>query len=85
MPTHEEESQFLRDFTALAPDQRAQLLDAVRKMVNDLKAGQTFRPSLRVKGEQGHPGIFEMTWEKIDGRATFAFGAERRPGEPHII
>ncbi len=61
MPTHEEESEFLRDFAALSPDQRAQFLDAMRKMVNDLKAGQPFRPSLRIKGVQGHPGIFEMT------------------------
>jgi len=26
-----------------------------------------------------------MTWEMPNGRATFLFGAERIPGEPHII
>lgn len=85
MPTHDEASQFLREFAGLAPDQQARFLDAMRKMVNDLKAGQPFRPSLRAKGVQGHPGIFEMTWERTDGRATFEFGPEQRPGEPHII
>ncbi len=85
MPTHDEESQFLREFAALAPAQRAQFLDAMRKMVNDLRARQPLRPSLRVKRVQGHPGIFEMTWERTDGRATFEFGPEQRAGETHII
>ena len=85
MPTHEELTQFLREFRALPPDKQEQFLKAVAKMVSDLRAGQPFRPSLRVKAVQGHTTIFEMTWEKHDGRATFAFGAEVRPGQPHII
>ncbi|HCP62471.1 MAG TPA: hypothetical protein DIU14_08395 [Actinobacteria bacterium] len=43
-----------------------------------------FRPGLRVKGIQGMPGCFEMTWED-DGRAIFTYGPEVRPGEAHII
>jgi hypothetical protein len=37
-----------------------------------------------VKRVQGTREIFEMTWAK-DGRATFQFGDELRPGEPHVI
>ncbi len=33
---------------------------------------------------QGHPGVWEMTWA-LDGRATFQYGAEVRPGETHVI
>jgi hypothetical protein len=39
---------------------------------------------LRVKGVRSARGVFEMTWAP-DGRATFAFGPERIPGETHII
>jgi len=85
MPTHEEFTQFLREFYAQPPDKQEQFLKAVEKMVSDLRSGHPFRPGLRVKAVQGHPGVFKMTWEKTDGRATFEFGAEVRAGEPHII
>lgn len=29
-------------------------------------------------------GVYELTWAP-DGRATFEYGPEQRPGEPHII
>jgi hypothetical protein len=84
MPTHEEEPLFAREFASLTTTQKTGFQDAVRKMVNDLKAGQPFRPGLRVKGVQGHPGVFEITWAP-DVRATFAYGPEQIPGERHII
>ena len=74
----------MRDFAALTAPQRARFLDALRKLVNDLKAGKPIRPGLRVKGVQGHPGVFEMSWDN-DGRATFSYGEERIPGQPHVI
>ena len=84
MPTHEELSQFLREFASLTPEQQTRFLTAVRKLVEDLRAGMAFRPSLHVKGVQGHPNIYEMTWAS-DGRATFEYGPEVRPGDTHII
>lgn len=84
MPTHEELAQFLREFSALTPAQQKQFLKAMTKMVNDLRARHDFRPSLRVKGVQRRPGVFEMTWAG-DGRATFHYGPEQRPGDPHIV
>ena len=44
----------------------------------------TFDPQLRLKRVQGPGGIWEITWAP-DGRATFAYGPEVFPGEPHII
>ena len=84
MPTHEELTRFLREWAKLTPQQQTLFLAAVEEMVEDLRTGVTFRPSLRVKGVQGQPGVYEMTWAG-DGRATFHYGAERRPGEPHIV
>lgn len=46
--------------------------------------GQPFRPGLRIKGVQGYPGIFEMTWAP-NGRATFHYGAPIQSGETHIV
>jgi hypothetical protein len=43
-----------------------------------------FRPALRVRQLVGYPGVFEMTWSD-DGRATFSYGVERVPGQPHVI
>jgi hypothetical protein len=43
-----------------------------------------FRPGLRIKGVKAHPNVFEMTWDN-DGRATFSYGSERVPGQPHVI
>jgi hypothetical protein len=84
MPTHDELPQFLREWAKLTPRQQVLFLAAVVEMVEDLRVHAPFRPSLRIKGVQGHPGIFEMTWVP-NGRATFHYGAEVQPGEAHII
>jgi len=83
-PTYERQPTFARDWTALTAAQRRQFLPAVTQMVTDLKAGREFRPSLRVKGVQGRPGVFEMTWAP-DSRATWQYGPQLFPGEPHVI
>lgn len=80
MPTHEELAQFLREYANLTPEEKTQFLTAVRKLVADLRAGMVFRPSLRVKGVQGHPHLYEMTWAP-DGRATFEYGAAQHSGD----
>lgn len=85
MPTHEEWSLFMREYASLSGQQQILFIAAMKKLVADLRMGKGFRRSLRVKGVQGYPGVFEMTWNKTDGRATFSFGQEVKPGEPHII
>lgn len=83
MPTFECDPRFLRDYARLIQQEREQFRIARRHFVQDLVDGQ-FRPGLRVKGVQGHPGVFEMTWAR-DGRATFEYGRAVREGEAHII
>jgi hypothetical protein len=84
MPTYERLPAFVRDWKRLEPREQRALLSAVRRFVEDVRRGRGFRPGLRVKGVQGAEGIFEMTWAP-DGRATFSYGDELRPGEPHIV
>jgi hypothetical protein len=84
LPTHDELTQFLREWSKLTDAQQTLFLAAVAEMVEDLRARRSFRSSLRVKSVQGHPSIFEMTWDS-DGRATFTYGSEQRTGEVHII
>jgi hypothetical protein len=67
----------------LDDDRRSQFQTAVRQFVMDLKAGQ-LRKGLRVKGVEGAPGVYEMTWAD-DGRATFEYGTPKLKGEPRII
>ena len=83
MPTYAVTESFLRDFRALRDKQREAFRRAVSRFVDDVWRGR-FRPCLRVKGIQGMPGCFEMTWAK-DGRAIFTYGPEVRPGQPHVI
>ena len=75
---------FLREYQALLPAQRYAFLKAMRQMVEDLRAKRPLRASLRIKRVQGHARIFEMS-RAADGRATFEYGDEQIPGEPHII
>jgi hypothetical protein len=83
MPTFARTPDFNRDFRPLSSRDQALYLAAARRFVHDLR-GRRFRKGLRVKALQGHDGIFEMTWAP-DGRATFEYGAEVRPGEPYVI
>jgi hypothetical protein len=43
-----------------------------------------FRAGLRVKPVRGTRDILEMTWAD-DGKATWQYGDEVVPGQPHII
>ena len=84
MPTREVLGSFWRDWDGLTPRQRT-FREAVAQFVADLASrDQHFRPALRVKRVQGHARVWEMTWAP-DGRATFEYGEEVRPGEPHIV
>jgi hypothetical protein len=83
MPTFAQTDRFRRDFAELSAAQQAAFRAAAAKFVADLPSGR-FRPGLRVKGVQGAPGVFELTWAD-DGRATFVYGSVVREGEVHII
>ncbi len=83
MPTHQELPRFLREYSRLTAEQQETFKALLRLFVQGLQE-QKFHPSLRVKRVGGTQGIWEMTWS-ADGRATFEYGAEVQPGEPHII
>jgi hypothetical protein len=83
MPTYFSSPEFRRMFAALDPAKRALFKEAMHKLVEDLAAG-SIRPSLRVKRVQGKNGVWEMSWAR-NGRATFQYGPEVRPGHPHVI
>jgi hypothetical protein len=83
VPTHEELPRFLREYSNLTAEQQASFKAALRLFVRGLRE-RKFDPSLRVKRVVRTQGVWEMSWAP-DGRATFAWGAEVRPGEPHIV
>jgi len=86
MPTFETLPRFERDWKNLSSQQRALFRKVVLEaFVPDLTApDRPFRSGLRVKGVAAHSAVFEMTPDN-DGRATFSYGEERIPGQPHVI
>jgi hypothetical protein len=84
VPTYEVLPGFLRDLKGLTREQRAAFTAAVAAFVEDLQRSEGFRKGLRVKKMQGHGDVWEMTWG-ADGRATWQYGPEQRPGAPHVI
>lgn len=84
MPTRDITESFRRDWERLTAEQQQAFRGVVERFVDDLRRGHGFRGGLRVKGVQGAPGVFEMTWAP-DGRATFSYGRSVVEGEPHVI
>jgi len=84
LPTYERLPRFVKDFHRLSRERQLEFIAVVEKFVTDLKTGEGFRSGLRVKGVQGSPGLFELTWAD-DGRATFSYGESIRTGEPHVV
>ncbi len=83
MPTFTAPRGFLRDYARLTNRQVEQWKKARRLFVQGLREGK-FHPRLRIKRVQGHPGVWEISWAP-DGRATFHYGDEVHPGEPHVV
>lgn len=89
MPTYERSDEFKSDYRGLTEAERALVREALGWFIDDLKdieAGilADFRSELRVKKMRRCPGIWEMTWEKKDGRATFEFGAPVKDDLRHV-
>lgn len=84
MPTYQRLPRFDADWDNLPEELRERFRKAVRKFIDDLTAGRGFRAGLRVKRVQMTDSVFELTFAP-DGRATWHYGAEIRPGEPHIV
>ena len=86
MPTFETLPRFEADWRDLTHEQQARFRKVVLEAFEPdlVEHERPFRPELRVKEVIGYPNVFEMTWDD-DGRATFCYGAERVPGQPHVI
>lgn len=84
MPTFEALERFWNEFEKLSPEMQRLFLAAKDLLVEDLRAGVTPRPALRVKRLTTHPGVWEFSFAP-DGRALFEYGPEKNPGQPHIV
>lgn len=82
MPTYDLTARFEREFRRLTPEQRAAAKGMLTLFLAGLRAGR-FDPRLRVHRVRKARGVWEITWAP-DGRATFEYGDELHPGEPHI-
>jgi hypothetical protein len=83
-PTFDLANSFAPDWAKMSKEQRARFRTAKDRFVDDIRRGEGFRAGLRVKRVQGTDDVWEMTWAP-DGRATFQYGKEVRPGEKHVV
>ena len=86
MATFETLPRFEADWATLTREQRGMFRQDVLEAFEPglVLPGHRFHPALRVRELSACPGVFEVTWSD-DGRATFCYGAERVPGQPHVI
>lgn len=84
MPTYQRLTRFDQDWASLTVAEQARFRSAVGKFVADLAAGRPFRKGLRVKRIEGVADIWETTLAP-DGRATWQYSDEVRPGHAHIV
>jgi hypothetical protein len=85
LPTFERLARFDREFRRMPRELQRAFLAMLPLFIAALRnSPPTFPPALRVKRVQGTDGVWEVTFAP-DGRATFAYGSELRPGEPHVI
>lgn len=85
MPTFARSRRFRREYLALSREQREAFKRALVVFIAALRGKPpVFPSSLRVKGVQGHHGVYELSFGG-GGRATFEYGAEVRPGDAHVM
>jgi hypothetical protein len=83
MPTYLATAEFWRMYRNLSSAEQTRFIVAVRKLVEGLVSG-SLPGSLRIKRIRGTGHVWEMTWAP-NGRASFRYGSELKPGHPHII
>jgi hypothetical protein len=83
-PTYELPAGFAREYARLSREQRRDFRKAVSKLINALKADRAPPRPLRIKRVQGTKEIWELSYSG-DGRATFRYGPEVKPGKAHVI
>jgi hypothetical protein len=71
---------FAREFARMPREQRRAFQAAVKKLIESLRGGTEPARSLRIKRVQGTKNVWEMSYSG-DGRATFRYGTEVKPGE----
>jgi hypothetical protein len=81
-PTYEFGPGFAREFAGLSRQQDRAFRKAVEKF-DALRDGEQPPNSLRIKRVQGTKDIWEMSFSG-DGRATFRYGTETKPGETNV-
>jgi hypothetical protein len=85
VPTFARLARFDREFRRLPRELQSAFLAMLPTFIAALReVPPAFPHGLRVKRVQGTSGVWEITFAP-DGRATFGYGDEVIPGQPHVI
>lgn len=82
-PTYGLSPSFAREFARMPREQCREFQAAVKKLIDALRERHEPPRSLRIKRVQGTKDVWEMSYSG-DGRATFRYGTEVKPGETHV-
>lgn len=88
-PTFDRSDSFKRDYKRLGPEKQETFKASAGDFISDVTAIEEGRATdcrrgLRVKPMQDNDGIWEMTWEQPDGRATFEWGESPLEDKRHV-
>lgn len=84
MPTYKLDPDFVGEYLALSPADKAAFRRAKDRFVMALKAGRRLDVGLDVHQLTDHPGIYEFRFSRR-GRATFRYGSAERGAAAHVI
>jgi len=85
MPTFERGPRLDREFRRLSPELQQAFVAALRLFIDALRFATSDVPAATSgQARAGRDRRVEMTFA-ADGRATFEYGSERTPGDPHVI
>ncbi|MGE5281211.1 MAG: hypothetical protein ACM3N0_02615 [Chloroflexota bacterium] len=82
-PTYGLSPSFARELARMSREQRREFQVAVKKLIDALRERREPPRSLRIKRVQGTKDVWGMSYSG-DGRATFRYGVEVKPGETHV-
>lgn len=88
MPTFFRTTRFNRDYSKMTPALQKKFAEVIARDFIPALASDTQPPpfprGLKVKRVQATSNVWELRFAD-DGRATFEYGDELQPGEPHVI
>lgn len=84
MPTYAWQARFMREYRALARQDKVAFRRAKDRFVAVLRMDRPPEAGLGIAEMAGHPGVYEFRYS-ASGRARFSYGTTARGSDAHVI